>query len=305
MKLIGQEVLHKAFGKGKIIELAHDKITVEFKNGVKQLAYPDVFNDFMKVQDPLMEKVVQKDLQSKFDDQKKLDDENNEAWEEHISKKQIVPVKSKKKVSKPKATKPVNRANIAFKCNMTDGERLDFSDGFKWTGCGENELLNMWQAMTGSDKADDNKNKAMKLKRVQSNSLCVLTMREPNHKEEDRFIFGVFLVEDTKELDRIEASFVRSKTTFKMALTPDEAHQMKFWKYHSNANKPETPSWSSGIHRYFLDDQAVQILRDIVAVKKGSDDAPLAERFLAYFIDVNAVDLDHVGEPSGALVENK
>lgn len=302
MKLIGHEVLHKAFGKGKIIELEHDKITVEFKDGVKQLAYPDVFEDFMKVQDPLMEKVVQKALQSKFDDQKKIDDDNNEAWEEHISKKQIVPVKSKKKASKPKVVKPINRANIAFKCNMTDGERLDFSEGFKWIGCDENALISKWQAMTGSDKTADNKNKAMKLKRVQSNSLCVLTMRESNHKEEDRFIFGVFLVDETQEADRIEASFVRSESAYKMALTPDEARKIKFWKYHSNANKPETPSWSSGIHRYFLDDQAVQILKDIVAVKKGSDDAPLAERFLAHFIEVNGVDIDKVGEPSGALV---
>lgn len=188
---------------------------------------------------------------------------------------------------------------------MTDGEHFDFSEGFKWTGCDENEMLSKWQAMTGSDKAAETKSKAMKLKRVQSNSLCVLTMREPHHKEEERFIFGVFLVDETQETDRIEASFVHSKTPYKMALTPDEAHQMKFWKYHSNANKPETPSWSSGIHRYFLDDQAVQILTDIVAIKKGTDDASLAERFLAHFIKVNAVDIETVGAPSGAMVEKE
>ena len=182
MKLIGHEVLHKAFGKGKIIELAQDKITVEFKNGVKQLAYPDVFNDFMKVQDPLMAEVVQQALQSKFEDQKKIDDDNNEAWEEHISKKQVVPVKAKKKASKPKVVKPINRANIAYKCNITDGEHLYFPEGFKWTDLNESELMRLWQAMTGSDKVAESKNKAMKLKRVQSNSLCVLTMKRSEER---------------------------------------------------------------------------------------------------------------------------
>lgn len=303
MKLIDHEVYHKAFGKGTIIELQHDKIMVEFESGVKVLTYPDVFIEFMKLQDPIMDEAIHNILKSRADDMKRLQDEKIDAWEEHIAKMQVIPVKAKKKASKPKVTKPVNRANIAFKCNVIDVDQLDFSDVFKWVGNDEREMSMKWKAMTGLEQPAENKNKSLKLKRVQENSLCVLTMKEPHRKEEERFIFGVFLVGETKEADCIEASFVNSKNEYKMTLTSNEAHQMKFWKYHSNANKPEVPSWSSGIHRYFLDDQAVQILKDISEIKKGTDDAPLAERFLAHFIKINAVDIDNVGQPCGALVK--
>ncbi|GAB6108608.1 hypothetical protein [Fusibacter bizertensis] len=303
MKLIDHEVIHKAFGKGMIIELQHDKIMVEFESGVKVLTYPDVFIEFMTLQDPIMDEAIRNILKSRADDMKRLEDEKKDAWEEHIAKMQVIPVKTKKKASKPKAIKPVNRANIAFKCNMIDVDQLDFSDVFKWVGSDEREMSIKWKAMTSLETSEENKNKALKLKRVQENSLCVLTMKEPHQKEKERFIFGVFLVGETQESDCIEASFVNSKNEYKMALTSEEAHQMKFWKYHSNANKPDIPSWSSGIHRYFLDDQAVQILKDISEIKRDAKDTTIAEKFLSHFIEVNAVDIDKIGLPSGALVK--
>lgn len=54
---------------------------------------------------------------------------------------------------------------------------------------------------------------------------------------------------------------------------------MPFWRYHANEKQPEIAAWSSGLHRYFNDEQAAQILRDIVKIKKGTADEALAREF--------------------------
>ena len=109
----------------------------------------------------------------------------------------------------------------------------------------------------------------MHLSGVQSNSLCVLTTREPYTTEEDRFIFAVFLVDQTYDGDDLDEGFVSTQSKYKIKLTTEQAHQMPFWRYHANEKQPEIAVWSSGLHRYFNDEQAAQILRDIVEIKKG------------------------------------
>ena len=57
--------------------------------------------------------------------------------------------------------------------------------------------------------------------------------------EEDRFIFGVFLVDDADEGDNLNEGFVKSNSQYHIELTPTEAVQLKFWNYHANDNSPE------------------------------------------------------------------
>ena len=103
---------------------------------------------------------------------------------------------------------------------------------------------------------------------MQPNSLCVLTTRNPNSEEENRYIFAVFLVDETYEGDNQEEGYVTTNSPYKIMLGPKEAGSMLFGSYHANDNKAETAARSSGLHRYFDDTEAVQILRDIVEIKK-------------------------------------
>lgn len=171
--------------------------------------------------------------------------------------------------------------------------------------CYESQMLRDWKALAGIVQHGDNKGKPMKLNQVQSNSLCVLTTRDPQSSEKDRYVFAVFLVDDTYEGDGHDEGYVSTQSEFKIKLSPEEARSMKFWNYHSNDNQSERAVWSSGLHRYFEDEQAAQILKDITKLKKGTKDENLSQRFFEHFCSINSIDMDAVPEPFGALKKLK
>ena len=70
--------------------------------------------------------------------------------------------------------------------------------------CYESQMLREWKALAGIVQKGERAGQPMKLKKVQNNSLCVLTTRLPNSNEIDRFIFGVFLVDENYEGDNYE-----------------------------------------------------------------------------------------------------
>lgn len=182
--------------------------------------------------------------------------------------------------------------------SRADLDALCHGDGFV---CYESQMLRDWKALAGIVQTGENKGKPMKLNQVQANSLCVLTTRNPESIENERYIFAVFLVDETYEGDGREEGYVTTKSEYKIKLVPDEARRLLFWNYHANDNQPEVAVWSSGLHRYFNNEVAVQILRDIVEVKKGTKDETLAEKFISHFCKINGIDPFTISKPNGAL----
>jgi len=144
----------------------------------------------------------------------------------------------------------------------------------------------------------------MKLNQVQTNSLCVLTTRDPGSIENERYIFAVFLVDESYEGDNCDEGYVTTSSKYKIKLSPKEAHSMLLWNYHANENQPEITVWSSGLHRYFDDEQATQILKDISIMKQGTPDEDLAFEFLNYFIKINDVDIKSLPEKRACKEKN-
>ena len=169
--------------------------------------------------------------------------------------------------------------------------------------CYESQMLRDWKAMAGIVQNGDRKGQPMHLSGVQTNSLCVLTTREPYTTEEDRFIFAVFLVDQTYDGDDLDEGFVSTQSKYKIKLSTEQAHQMPFWRYHANEKQPEVAVWSSGLHRYINDEQAAQILRDIVEIKKGTEDEALAKEFYETFCTITKIDSESLGDPNGALCQ--
>ena len=169
--------------------------------------------------------------------------------------------------------------------------------------CYESQMLREWKAMAGVVQNGDRKGQPMHLSGVQSNSLCVLTTREPYTTEENRFIFAVFLVDQTYDGDDLDEGFVSTQSKYKIRLTTEQAHQMPFWRYHANEKQPEIAVWSSGLHRYFNDEQAAQILRDIVEIKKGTADEALAREFYETFCTITKINSESLSDPNGALCQ--
>lgn len=86
-------------------------------------------------------------------------------------------------------------------------------------------MLREWKAMAGIVQKGDRAGQPMRLNKVQNNSLCVLTTRLPNSSERDRFIFGVFLVDENYEGDNFEEGYVSTKSKYKIKLSPKEAEK--------------------------------------------------------------------------------
>ena len=77
---------------------------------------------------------------------------------------------------------------------------------------------------------------------------------------------------------------------------------MLFWNYYANENAPQLVELKSGLFRYISDNQAVQILRKIIAIKKQPNEKEFAQSFLNHFCALNGIDESAVPPPDGALV---
>lgn len=168
--------------------------------------------------------------------------------------------------------------------------------------CYESVMLRDWRAAAGIVQHGKNKGKPMRLMQVQPNSLAVLTTREPKTPESKRIIFAVFLVDDTYEGDNRDEGYVSAESEYRIELSMAEAKRLKFWNYYYNPNAPRLIKFGSGLHRYLSDLQAVQILRDIAAVKEGTKKEALAKKFFQHFCRTNRIEKDSLPEPDGALV---
>ena len=185
--------------------------------------------------------------------------------------------------------------------DITRGELEDIMDDGGFV-CYESQMLINWKAFAGYALTKENYQKPMTLPKVQTHSLCVLTTRLPDSNEKDRFIFAVFLVDETFEGDNRSEGYVTTSSKFRLSFSMEEAQKLKYWNYYINSNKPESISWGQGLHRYIDDVQASQMLRDIVELKKGTKDEDLAVEFYEYFLKINGFEKDDIPENNGALL---
>lgn len=337
MNILGQIVTHKVYGRGSVIENDKSLIVVSFSAGEKKFMFPEAFGSFLLADDESFSVYVE--TLKKEKEQVEAEAKARESEEIVIKQAAVKKETStrNKKLSRANVAFKCNFCdggksdrqvgfegvcsdsiisnNIAVEhrtwCGSEDSPCSDYyngkitreeldakckDDGFV---CYESQMLRDWKALAGIVQNGDRKGEPMKLQQVQNNSLCVLTTRNPGSTENERYIFAVFLVDETYEGDNRAEGYVSTSSKFKLKLSPNEARKMLFWNYHCNSNNPGIPAWNSGLHRYFQDDVAAQILHDIVEVKNGTPDHALAEEFLNHFCKINGItDIDR---PNGAL----
>lgn len=177
-------------------------------------------------------------------------------------------------------------------------DRLQLTENEMDFLCYESMMLKNWKCYAGIDKYGN----PMSLTKAQTGSLAVLTTRPVidgiEVPQEEAQIFGVFLI--TKYSDNsLIGGYVGAHPVYRIELTPEESKQMLFWKYHSNANKEEDISWSSGLHRYMSDMECAQILKDIVDIVKDEKKKALAKELLDKFVCDSKI--DEILPPCGPL----
>lgn len=334
-------VTHKSFGAGKVTDISDQYITICFEDAIKKFIYPDAFKSFLTIQNEALQRKINDDLGKKEiqeQEKKKQTKEQPNLNDEKIFPRAKAPKKQMRANIAFKCNYcdgGLTENGIGFKGVCSDDiiynnvyiekrtwcssegcpclqyisgsinrfELEEYMQGDVESGyvCYESQMLRNWRAFAGIVQTGERKGMPMKLNQVQRNSLAVLTTRIPNTDEQSRFIFAVFMVDESYEGDEHDEGYVGTKSKYKISLSLEEAQQLFFWNYHANQNQVSVPAWNSGLHRYFDDIQAVQILKDIVSVKKGSADEQICKEFLEYFCTVNNVELNDVPLPNGAL----
>jgi len=94
---------------------------------------------------------------------------------------------------------------------------------------------------------------------------------------------------------------VTTSSEYKIKFSLKEARQLKFWNYYFNPSCPNVIRMGSGLHRYLTDEQATQILRDIINIKKGTDDEILSIQFCNQFCKINGINIELLPAPCGGL----
>lgn len=170
--------------------------------------------------------------------------------------------------------------------------------------CYESTILRDWRASTEAIQTGANKGNLMRPLKVQPNSIAVLTTRKPYDSDDKRFIFAVFLVDENFKGDARESGYVTTKSKWKIGLTPQEASKMLFWNYYANENAPEEMVFGSGLHRYISDNQAIQILKDIIEIKSSPIKKKFAQEFMQHYCTINGIDTNNIPLPNGALLRS-
>lgn len=182
-------------------------------------------------------------------------------------------------------------------CKFYEETKSEFSKSV----CYESQMLEIWNAGAGITQNGEEKGKPMSLRNVKANSLAILTSKLPYAEEKDRFIFAVFLINENYEGDSREEGYVAANPKYRIQLSFDEARELKFWDYYYNGNKPELIKLGSGLHRYFTDDQAAQVLKKICEIKKVTSEEMISKEFLQYYCRIKDMDIDSIPTPNGAL----
>ena len=277
MNLINEEITHKVFGKGSIIEQEDSVITVDFDNDIKKFVYPDAFLNFITLNNKDAAKSFQKIIAKKEQKQEALERERVEEQERLALERQ--------RREKLKNHKTHESSQIVF---WLDEEE-------------QASAFDEWKIFTGTVQSGQNEGSPNRAPRLAPNSAALLTVRDEEQAEEERKIIGIYMVKETFFGNLCEDGMVESHEDFRIQLTDEESEKMLFWNYYINKNYPHRKTWNSGKFRYYDNEWTVQILRDLMQLKTDEEEIEKLEKFLEYFSQMNALDVDEIPEAAGAL----
>jgi len=285
MNLINKQVTHKSFGKGKIINQTDSSVEINYPSGNKQFIFPDAFGTYLKLVDQNAADSVDKILQEREKERNQAEQEieNEKALQYKLQQSHL----QREKILKNLKIHPSSQA--AFWCEEEDKERV-FTE---------------WSIFTGVTKSGANEGQPNRPIRLHQNSACLLTERDQNMPEQDRFILGVYMVNETFIGRMCEDGYIPAHSEYRLRLSEEESKKILFWNYYINEKYPNNMTWNTGKYRYFENIWMAQILKDIVAMKKEPKEREFAQRFLEYFCQMNQIVERELPKPDGVLMRKE
>lgn len=277
LNLVNEEITHNVFGEGNIVEQEDSIITVAFEDDTRRFVYPDVFEQFITLNDPSAA----------------------ESLEKIITKKEKKAAVLEEKREEQRRQQELDRQRREQLKNMSIHES---SQIVFWLDEEEQQtVFTDWEMFTGTIQSGDNKGQPNRVVRLRPNSASLLTARASDQEETERKILGIFMAHEMFAGNLSDDGIVPSHELYRIELTEEESEKMLFWNYYINKNHPHRTTWNSGKYRYYDNIWTAQILKDILAVKTDEEEIKEIEAFLTYFCQMNVIDIDQIPEASGAL----
>lgn len=280
MNLADKKVVHETFGKGNVVNYNDSYIKINFESGNKKFIFPDAFRKYITFTDQRATDLVRKKIQQK---------------EEKLKKEELI-------LEREKALEQKRQDLLEEKENMKNRRIHPQIQSVFWPKEQEDQIFTEWRVFTGRIKTGKREGQPRQLVRMNQNSACLITKREPSMLEEGRQILGVFMPEETFSGRSCEDGYIIAHPEYRLRLSEQESEKMLFWNYYVDKRFPNKTTWNSGSHRYFDNIWMAQILRDIVSLKEKPQEQKEAQSFFEYFCRIHEIEEDELLKPNGALM---
>jgi hypothetical protein len=282
MNLINKQVIHKSFGKGSVVEYTDSCIEVHFECGNKKFTFPDAIGTYLTLIDQKAASSIRKIIEKK-ELESQLEELELEK-ERVIQREEEQHLLARERLMKNFKIHPSSQA--AFWCDEEE----------------QSKVFTEWKIFAGVTKRGVNQGQPNRLNRLNHNSACILTARDPNMQEKDRCIVGIYMVEEDFVGKLCEDGYIPAHSEYRIQLSKEESQQILFWNYYANEKNPKNMTWNTGKYRYFDNIWIAQILKDIIALKKDAKERKLAKQFLKYFCNINKITEKELSNPNGSLM---
>jgi hypothetical protein len=285
MELVNKIVMHERFGRGSVVEYNDAYIKINFALGDKRFVFPDAFGKYLTLIDQKAANLVSKMIQKKEKESRIKDLELKKLKiKQHEERRLILERERIVRNSKNRSIHP--SLQVVFWCKQEDRDRV-FTD---------------WNIFTGAIKSGNKKGEPNRLVRMNQNSTCLLTAREPDVPEENRRIIGIFMVREAFSGRLCKDGYIPAHPEYRLRLSEEESEKMLFWNYYVNKKYPHRITWNTGRSRYFDNILTAQILRDLASLKKESQERERVEGFFNHFCQMNRIKEEELPKPDGALM---
>lgn len=283
MDLVNKKVVHITFGEGNIVDQNDSYINIDFESGIKKFTFPDVFGEYITINDEKYASLIKEKLKIKEEEQRieKIKQEKEKILE-------------------------LERRRIEEEAKRTQGRKIHPKlQSVFWCEPDEiDEIFTEWKVFTGEIKSGKKEGEPRKLARMNQKSACLLTCRDEDMDEEDRYIIGLFMTDRAFDGRTCEDGYIPAHPDYRIRLSKEESEKMLFWNYYVNKTSPENTTWNSGRQRYFDNIWLAQILQDIISLREDPKEKKKVKKFLEYFNKMNRIDKDEIPEPEGALMQD-
>lgn len=262
MQLLGQPVKHIAFGEGTVTGLSDRAITITFGQDKKKFLYPDAFATYLTINDAQIQR---------------------ELYEKCARKVQNKEAELKKACARRARNKKIRAMKISP--NAQAVFNLEYDEA-------QNAIQNGWIG-AGRYLSGGSKGEPRIPSRLKPNSSCLLTGLPANSAEEERCIWGAFMVKEDFWGEHCKDGHILRHDRYRICLPKDAA--LPYWRYFDHGDC--CPRWGQVAFKYFPNDIMQRILLDMTKAAAGTQQERTVNEFYEYFCEINR--LSDIGAASG------